>query len=273
MPVQVNASQTTAPEVAELPFLRIPPFPGASISRFAVGDSVADSDYVVEDIADLIRERRVGGTFWAAQPDLPDEYVLVSTFASLQAAKELGGDLPIVLWGRSGPQSVPNQARTVVTGDCDPWHMLAGARAFIVDKDDEVGVVAALLGVPIYRLGPAGDLAPETLDPTAVPRFRHSIYSSPFSGEPIGIREAIELCGFWRKLIDANREIAGGLGFAFWKRDNVGALLWGGSEPFHFARSVSDLKSASRPVAVWRSKVSDDVLADLETSEPALSRG
>ena len=106
-----------------------------------------------------------------------------------------------------------------------------------------------------------------------MPRFRIRFIPDPFSGEPIGIREAIELCGFWRKLIDANREIAGGLGFAFWKRDNVGALLWGGSEPFHFARSVSDLKDSSRPVAVWRSKVSDDVLAELERQKPALSRG
>ena len=139
MPVQVNASQGTAPEVAETPFLRIPPFPGASISRFSVGDLVSDPAYVVEDIVELIRERRVGGTFWAAQPELPDEYVLVSTFASVPAAKELAGDLPVVLWVMSGPQPVPNQARTVVTGECDPWHMLAGARAFVVEKDDGDG--------------------------------------------------------------------------------------------------------------------------------------
>ena len=123
-----------------------------------------------------------------------------------------------------------------------------------------MGTVAALLGVPMYRLGSAGDLSPEPLDPTRLgASLPDSVYLDPFSGEPIGIREAIELCGFWRKLIDANREIAGGLGFAFWKRDNTASLLWGGAEPFHFARSVRDLKDLSRPVAVWRSKVSDDV--------------
>ena len=54
MPVQVNASQSTAPEVAETPFLRIPPFPGASVSRFAIDDLASDQRYVIEDIADLI---------------------------------------------------------------------------------------------------------------------------------------------------------------------------------------------------------------------------
>ena len=53
-------------------------------------------------------------------------------------------------------------------------------------------------------------------------------YVSPFTGEGMSVREAIELCGFWRQLIDKNCELGGGLGFAFWKQDNVGALMWGG---------------------------------------------
>src|SRR5690349_21276906 len=56
------------------PFLRIPPFPGAKIRRFAeAGEAAA----VPGDLLDEVRRQRVGGTFWAAQPGLVSGYLLV----------------------------------------------------------------------------------------------------------------------------------------------------------------------------------------------------
>jgi capsular polysaccharide export protein len=75
--------------------------------------------------------------------------------------------------------------------------------------------------------------------------------------------EAVELCGFWRSLIDSNRDIAGGLGFAFWKQDHVAPLLWDGSEHFRFLRSAAGLGSQPT-IAVWRSKVAADTISELE---------
>ena len=70
--------------------------------------------------------------------------------------------------------------------------------------------------------------------------------------------EAIELCGFWRRLINSNRGIAGGIGFAFWKQKCVAPLLWDGSGSFRFVRDASALRTKD-PVAVWRSKASTAV--------------
>src|SRR3954452_14301554 len=74
---------------------------------------------------------------------------------------------------------------------------------------------------------------------------------------------AVELCGFWRRLIDSNRDIGGGVGFAFWKQAHVAPLLWGGSEPFRFLRG-KDSVEAGTPIAVWRAKTSSADLAEFE---------
>src|SRR5205085_11300490 len=38
--------------------------------------------------------------------------------------------------------------RSVVRGECDPWHMLAGSSALVAEPGDELHMVAALLGRP-----------------------------------------------------------------------------------------------------------------------------
>jgi capsular polysaccharide export protein len=74
--------------------------------------------------------------------------------------------------------------------------------------------------------------------------------------------EAIELCGFWRRLIDSNRDISSGLGFAFWKQAHVAPLLWGGSEPIRFVRAESEASAGA--IAVWRAKTPADSVERLE---------
>jgi capsular polysaccharide export protein len=265
------AVQSTAERQLPLPegeaFLRIPPFPGSKVARFSIQNRPEGSATDTAEIADLIRDLRVGGTFWAAQPELPPRYILVRTAVPLDCCNAIGGGLPFVRWLPEEARVVVKDARFVVTGDCDPWHLLSGAAGVIVEDEDELRLIAALLNVPTY-------VQEETTGKTQLrePQLKTELesalasetYVNPFTGEGMSVREAIELCGFWRRLIDKNRELGGGLGFAFWKQDNVGALMWGGAAPFQFLRTASEICSGEAPVAVWRSKAPPAALAELE---------
>jgi capsular polysaccharide export protein len=266
MPVQISSVRQEPLPAAE-PFLRIPPFPGSKISQFTIAATSEEFAIHTADIAELIRDLRVGGTFWAAQPKLPARFFLVRTAAPADCCSAIANGIPLVHWLENDPLTAANEARFVVTGDCDPWHMLAGAAGVLVDAEDELKLIAALLNVPTYvRDAATGEL--HLQEPQLETELRSAIpsaaYFHPFTCERMRVREAIELCGFWRRLIDKNRELGGGFGFAFWKQDNVGALMWGGAKPFQFLRTASDLGSGDAPIAVWRSKVPATALAELE---------
>lgn len=90
-------------------------------------------------------------------------------------------------------------------------------------------------------------------------------YVNPFTKESISVAEAIRLCGFWRELIDSNRDIGTAVGFAFWKRPTAAALLWDGSDGPRFTSRIKDC-DPSRSVAVWKSRIARSLLAELEQS-------
>ena len=248
-------------------FLRVPPFPGARLK------SLVELPLASEDpgeLLELVRRLRVGGTYWSAQPELPADYVLVRTVAALDLAEKLAGGRSVVLWPAHGAAPDPTPAR-LITGDCDPWHMLSPASAVLLEADDELRLIAALLGIAahiydpedrkvVLDVGEPSAMLGEEIGPTA--------FENPFTGEPMSAREAVELCGFWRRLIDSNRDISGGIGFAFWKQDHVAPLLWGGSHAFRFLRPADFKAGAS--VAVWRAKASPDALAHFERGETSL---
>lgn len=240
-------------------FLRVPPFPGAKLAHFVELNAGSEAQ---PGLVELVRRERVGGSYWAAQPDLPGGFVLVRCSAALDAAARLFPGRPIVLWDVDGGAQ---DGATVVSGECDPWHMLERAAALVAEPDDEVRCIAALLDVERYvydarraetrpdRARAAellGAMLPEALE-------------NPFTGEPMSAAEAVKLCGFWRWLIDSNRGIAGGLGFAFWKQPHVAPLLWDGTGPFSFLRDVSQLQPGSS-VAAWCAKTPAEVLTDLK---------
>jgi capsular polysaccharide export protein len=171
----------------------------------------------------------------------------------------------MVLWSDAAGAAGAEVTLTV-HGDCDPWHMMNGAAALIVSVPDEVCVIARLLGVPVYVFdaltggltefrGDAEKIVAEVLG--------SGLLENPFTGDPMTCREAIELCSMWRHLIDSNRSIAAGFGFAFWKRDQVSPLLWGGAEPISFLAEAELVMPKAR-IAVWRSKTAPRVLAALE---------
>jgi capsular polysaccharide export protein len=214
-----------------------------------------------------LRNSRVGGSYWAAQPDLPEAFALVRDVEALPFARAETAD-PIVLWSDYGAAAVRVDTVTV-RGECDPWHMLSRATVLVSKKWDEVCLVARLLGVPVRLL----DAATGTwvACPTEVPALiRDSLPNgvvNPFTGEAISCREAVELCSFWRSMIDANRDIAGGVGFAFWKQNCVAPLLWSGdARGFAFLRSARGIAHGSS-VAVWRAKTPANVLAALRDAK------
>lgn len=130
------------------------------------------------------------------------------------------------------------------------------------------GVTEALSDVAVAALtGQANRLRLRGSDELTIDEFRNRAvdgwrYFDPFTGEAIGVAKAIELCGFWQSLIEANQDISATAGIAFWKRETVAPLLWGGRQP----RSISKAEAvdAREVVAVWKAKVSRDLLRGLE---------
>ena len=245
------------------PFLRIPPFPGAKVSHFARSRNVSCLD---ADIVDEIRRLRVGGTYWAAQPDLPSNCVIVRSAAALRAAEPLADGRPIVLWSAKGASSVPFRGSMSICGDCDPWHIAQSAALVVLEPDDEFRIIARLLDVPtfVHKVDTSRTIE-EDVDAAALlaDTLSGTEFDNPFTGAAMSAAEAVELCGFWRRLIDSNRGIAGGIGFAFWKQDHVAPLLWNGAAPFRFLRTAPEAAPRG-PVALWRAKAAPQAVSALE---------
>ena len=249
--------------------LRIPPFPGSKAGPFSVPihDEGMPSEANLRKAIGLIRESRAAGTYWGSRPRLPDgPYILVR---SRLGRIEPSNDMPTLVWDNVGQKSAFNGSSVFhVSGDCDPWHLLEGAVELIADADDELAVIAAIAGVPVRCLGTGPFKAVSQgmsglLDVLASSSVA-STYVSPFSGKRIELFEAIELCAFWKDLIDSNRPIGAAVGFASWKKPTVRPLLWRGSGDVPFAADAT-LEGGGR-VAIWKSRVSAKQLSDLDRS-------
>lgn len=130
--------------------------------------------------------------------------------------------------------------------DADPWSLLDSATEVRLAADDP----RVLLAVAAGKFSLPAD-ATAALVRTHLTGWH---WRDPFSDAAISPLQAIELCGFWRQLIDSNRGIAAALGFAHWKRPTVAPLLWNGQDT-PFRRGVPALAAGDR-VAVWRSRLS-----------------
>ncbi|WP_439545777.1 capsular polysaccharide export protein, LipB/KpsS family [Sandarakinorhabdus sp.] len=225
--------------MAAAPLLAIPPFPGARPPRFAVRGGQAQEDGVLAALA----EHRVGGCYWGRQPALPAARQLLDGTAA-----PVSGALP---W----PQ------------DCDPWHMLAAADHVRLPANDGRILLGIAAGHGVTVVGHEGREGPAD-DAMVAALLHHHLtdwtYHDPFSGKPISCRQAIQLAGFWRQMIDANRDIVAALGFAYWKKPTVAPLLWNGTEA-PFRRDLPP-QAAGQKVAVWRSRLNSRQSAALARS-------
>ena len=262
-----DASGRPAPSAAQrAPFLAVPAFPGRRAREIRRLSQAQTKPVSLAECVALAREKRVGGTFWARQPDLPPTFFVVRSAAALSSCDtfvEQHGD--VLLW-LPAPAPASLEWPTIV-GECDPWHILSGARALVCETGDEVRLVAAILGIPTYLVDPQGGEPQlwqgdeESLLADALPVA--ASFANPFGGAPMDLVELIELCGYWRSLIDSNRSIGSGVGFALWKQASVLPLLWGGGNSSTFFRSSTE-NNPTGAVAIWRSKAPAGVIEEIE---------
>lgn len=202
------------------PLLAIPPFPAARAPVFAVPSKQAsDPDEVgIDALLTAIARHRVGGCYW----------------------------------GRTvaGPEALDDSNWPP---DADPWTLLACAKQVRLPANDPRALLTLAAGKPLTLLDPAGTTVPVDAAALVHAHLTGWQWYDPFSGREISARQAIELCGFWRGIIDANRPIDAALGFAFWKRPTVAPLLWNGDEtPF---RRTLPADQEHDVIAVWRSRL------------------
>lgn len=226
------------------PILAIPPFPGARPPRFAayVGDGAAGA--ACEDLLAALAKHRVGGCYWGKQKELPDsDFVLDGT-----------GDIvaDAVSW----------------RSDDDPWHLLARAKMARLREDDPRVILALAADVPLILLcanGTVRDAGPYDAILATKALLRGWRFFNPFDGSDLTPIEAIELCGFWRELIDANRRIHSVMGIAYWKKPTVTPLLWAGADvPYN--RSIRHMPQGAA-VAIWRSRISAGQAREIENKQ------
>lgn len=240
--------------------------------------SPAPSRAEVGDLLDRMRAARVGGSWWAAQPDLPShDYLLLhpasqaDSEAMQREAKRQGH--PVLLW-IDGAWAKADDIPTV-TGECDPWHLLKGAVALWTHGNDETAFIAALMRVPVRLFDGEGRFAAlnggdaDALSDVAARELLGGwAWRDPFTGVPCDAADIIRYSAEWRRLVDANRRVAVAYGFGQWKRGTVDALLWSGAgDHAPFAPARSDHLATLPPeadLAVWKARVPADFLAACE---------
>jgi capsular polysaccharide export protein len=220
-------------EVASAIF-QSPPFPKAVAADLVGPGNGQGDDASASLLLAAMRNHRVGGKFWLPSPS------------------------------------------TTTAGETDPWSR--GDRTTAYSARDPGALLDAIIGRPVQVQGDGpfaclANLAPGRDETEATIRAlvtRHLlsgvVYYSPFTGEPIDPLELIDMLGVWRDLIDLNRPIKAAFGFAPWKQETVGPLLWGGQPvPFLHARdSVLASLPKDASVAVWKARVPAPFLEKLE---------
>src|SRR5688572_28814743 len=102
------------------PFLRVPPFPGARATGLigAPQAGLASRESNTADLIKDIRSSKVGGDYWAKQPDLPERpYTLVRLRDPAKDACHLPSGDAVLVWSEkpSTLSSLPH-----ISGACDP---------------------------------------------------------------------------------------------------------------------------------------------------------
>lgn len=253
-----------------VPFLRIPPFPHhrarpLSAPTSGPGDGATFHDH--EALVASLQRERVGGCFWAKQPPLLDGRDLV-----LAPANQSELDLVLAKLGASDLTRaivlVPEQVKLVsqlpmIAQPCDPWWIGQQAKEWLGNPGTETAVVAALCGCRIRSIDDSAWNSEDHLRARLQSWVIAFQYNDPFSGEPITPLQAISLLGEWRRLIDANRTLAGIYGVAHWKRITADAMLWAGSTPLPYDRTKEAWNGKVQHNLAWKSRVKPAKLAAL----------
>ena len=242
--------------------LRAPPFPGVPAAIAAVvsdrdGVGAASAPEMARATAAALAAARVGGCFWGRQVAGRPRLVVLGREEALPDAGLDGAAVVVPRDRRVG--GIPANAM-LIPDDVDPWPLIDAAEVIHAAADAEIGVLALAAGKQVF--GPDGepwnDEGGAVFDRWLLAGRR---YRDPVSGEEIDALTAVAILTEWRRLIDANRAIAAAAGMAFWKRREVGRLLWAGSGPVRFRRPAQAIAAAARAgggVAAWPSRVPAD---------------
>lgn len=217
-------------------------------------------------------QARVGGTFWGHRP----EGIRLVARAGVPVPQQALADLSPQDIGIVGGKD--RRANAVAGRDLplpvDPWAVIAGARSVHAAVDDELAIIAGLLGVPVY--GP--DLQPvaaEALREAARAAVAAACYRDCFSGAPVDALHAVAQLADWRRHLDGNRGIAAASGMAFWKREAIRHFLWDGlrSPPFLSGeRGLRRARKRKEALAVWPSRVSAEAMAAARQAGVTIAR-
>lgn len=236
-----------------VPFLLIPPFPGARpLSLTRPGRSSFDP----ADIRAALLENRVGGAFWSMPVPIEAgrELILVPDSAAqleVMLAQANGAGVTVI-----GPGSRKS---------FDPWATAAQAAEIWAGGNSELAIVATLQGKPARLFDRTGPLAQQPdLVADLMEALAATAYASPFDGSDWSLLQVIEQMGEWRRQIEGNRSFGAIYGVARWKRVTVDPMLWDGTGPVrHKSRLPAELQPGSAVLA-WKSRTRPDVLAALE---------
>ncbi|MGK2909374.1 MAG: capsular polysaccharide export protein, LipB/KpsS family [Sphingobium sp.] len=252
------------------PFLRIPPFPGSKPAPLGKPGASAENP---EAILTQLRQLKVGGSFWASRPTIEAGTTIACPWdresARLMAERATTHPGPLLFWitdEKIGSVSFPT-----LRGPADPWHIVEQAQCLWGRPDDERILIARIAGSAVEVMHGA---LPAVADQVRDALLTLS-YVDPFTDTPTTATRTIDLLAYWRDLIDANRPIAAAAGMAFWKRETVEPLLWGGGEPVRHISTIRALEAlpADAAIAVWKAKTPPELLAAIEAraeNNPAL---
>lgn len=267
--------------------LRAPPFPGApSILQHDTVDAIqpaASTDGAIDSIFAAIAAARVGGAFWARPADLPGHRVIVRlrSIDELETVRALldTAHRAAVLW------MLPAAPRrdlpvSMLVGDVDPWSILPTATRVLAHGDDEWAALAHIAGCTVEllsdgRYGAAGASA-VTIRGHVADAVLGQRYRDPFTGADADVIATIAQLAFWRRTVDANRNLVAACGIAWWKRHEIARFLWSPGQPLRFFRSEHRaLAHAARyggAVAVWPSRISPAMVEAAGSQRVALVR-
>ncbi len=165
-------------------------------------------------------------------------------------------DVGIFSSGTAGAQPAADGCR-ILPASCDIWALVEGAQSVHAEADDDMAIVAGLLGVPVFgRDGQA--IVPDQLRQAAMRRLGAARYRDCFTGKPVSIAAAIRQLSDWRRHLEGNRGIAAATGMAFWKRSAIGQFLWDGTRSppcLSPVRALRRARYAGGALAAWPSRV------------------
>ena len=262
----------------DLPFLRIPPFPGHRAGPLARAGSRELLDFAAAaELVELLRKEQVGGSTWGARPDLAEGCLLLAPCSPEQAREmveiaQVEGQLDrcVMLEPMSGSRNRVARQMACLSGPVDPWHVVKAAAQIWAGADHELALVAVLAKRPVRLFGQGCFAGCDTGDDGLVRMIQLAVgqcaYHCPYDGTPISPAQAIALLGTWRRQIDLNREISAVLGVAGWKRPTVDPLLWDGNSGPRHMRALARPGDDKTCVAVWKARTPRAVLRQLEQS-------